>query len=233
MEEVKEVKFYAVMFDCTPDVSHLEERSHVLKYGKVVGNVPEITERWEVLLKYSPLALKKESETRWSSRREAVIVVHKHLDKIVETLNHLALDAVACPVTKSGAVLLLKSIQTFEFVAFTCFWQKIVQKIDIVSKLLQKEDTAIDVARNRLKGLTAQIKDYRGAIVNEVLEEAKQSCLALNVDPYFKKVRKRKKKGFFDEKCKDESSEISQHKKFKLALLQGNDRIKAELERRF
>ncbi|GBO38571.1 hypothetical protein AVEN_20759-1 [Araneus ventricosus] len=106
-------------------------------------------------------------------------------------------------------------------------------KIDIVSKLLQKEDTAIDVARNLLKGLTAQIKDRRGAIVNEVLEEAKQSCLALNVDPYFKKVRKRKKKRFFDEKCKDESSEISQHKKFKLALLQGNDRIKAELERRF
>ncbi|GBO18238.1 hypothetical protein AVEN_13119-1 [Araneus ventricosus] len=34
----------------------------------------------------------------------------------------------------------------------------------------------------------------------------------------------------FDE---DESSEISQHKKFKLALLQVNDRIEAELERRF
>ncbi|GBL88188.1 hypothetical protein AVEN_117779-1 [Araneus ventricosus] len=62
------------------------------------------TNKWEVLLKYSPLALKKESDTRWPSRREAVTNVHKHSDKIVEALNHLALDAVSSPETKSGAV---------------------------------------------------------------------------------------------------------------------------------
>ncbi|GBL89044.1 hypothetical protein AVEN_255189-1 [Araneus ventricosus] len=76
------------------------------------------------------------------------------------------------------------------------------------------------------------VEVHRSSIVNEVLEEAKQSCLALNVDQSFKEVRKRKKK-FFDEKCEDESSEISRHKKFKFALLQVNDRIETELERRF
>ncbi|GBM45892.1 hypothetical protein AVEN_211962-1 [Araneus ventricosus] len=90
--------------------------------------------------------------------------------------------------------------------------------------MLQKEDKAIDDACNLLNGLIAQIKD-------EVLEEAKQSCLDLNVDPSLKEVRKRKKKRFFNEKCEDENTEISQHKKFKLALLQVNDRIEAELER--
>ncbi|GBM53059.1 hypothetical protein AVEN_58782-1 [Araneus ventricosus] len=43
--EVKEAKYYAVMFDCTPDVSHLEQMSQVLRYVRVVGNVPEITKR--------------------------------------------------------------------------------------------------------------------------------------------------------------------------------------------
>ncbi|GBN55111.1 hypothetical protein AVEN_127611-1 [Araneus ventricosus] len=99
------------------------------------------TNRWEVLLKFPPLALKKESDTRWSSRREPITVVHKHLVKIVEAVNLLALDAVSSPKTKSGAVSLLKGIQTFEFVAFTCFWQKTFKKIDIVSKMLQKEDS--------------------------------------------------------------------------------------------
>ncbi|GBN96111.1 hypothetical protein AVEN_169974-1 [Araneus ventricosus] len=80
------------------------------------------TNRWEGLLKYSPLALIKESDTRWSSHREAVTVVHKHLGKIVEALNYLALDAVSSPETKYMSVSLLKRIQTFEFVAFTCFW---------------------------------------------------------------------------------------------------------------
>ncbi|GBN54559.1 hypothetical protein AVEN_136131-1 [Araneus ventricosus] len=46
MEEVKEAKHYAVRFDCTPVVSHLEQRSRVLRYVRVVGNVPEITERF-------------------------------------------------------------------------------------------------------------------------------------------------------------------------------------------
>ncbi|GBN68159.1 Zinc finger MYM-type protein 1 [Araneus ventricosus] len=45
MEEAEEAKYYAVMFDCTPDVSHLEQMSQVLRYVRVVGNVPEITER--------------------------------------------------------------------------------------------------------------------------------------------------------------------------------------------
>ncbi|GBM80856.1 Putative protein in type-1 retrotransposable element R1DM [Araneus ventricosus] len=106
----------------------------------------QIIKRWEVLLKYSTLALKKESYTRWSSHREAVTVVLKNLDKIVDALNHLALDAVSRPQTKFGAVSLLKSIQTFEFIAFTCFWQKALKKLDIVSKMLQKEDIAIYVA---------------------------------------------------------------------------------------
>ncbi|GBN57336.1 hypothetical protein AVEN_132493-1 [Araneus ventricosus] len=80
------------------------------------------TNRWEDLLKYSPLALKKESDTLWSSRREAVTVFHKHFDKIVEALNHLPLDAVSSPERKSVSVSVLKSVQTFEFAAFTCFW---------------------------------------------------------------------------------------------------------------
>ncbi|GBM36403.1 hypothetical protein AVEN_57986-1, partial [Araneus ventricosus] len=161
MEEVKEAKYYDVMFDCTPGVSHIEQMSQVLRYVRVVGNVPEITER------------------------------------------------------------------------FIDFFTKTFKKIDIVSKMLHKEKIAIDLACNFLQGLTAQIKDWRGTTVNEVLEEAKQSCLALNVDPSFKEVRKRKKKSFFDEKCEDDSSEISRHKKLKFASLQVNDRIEAQLERRF
>ncbi|GBM92858.1 hypothetical protein AVEN_246784-1 [Araneus ventricosus] len=69
--------------------------------------------------------------------------------------------------------------------------------------MLQEEDIAIDVTCNLLKGLNAPIKDCRSTIVNEILEEAKQPCLALNVDPSFKEVRKKKKIRLFDEKCEE------------------------------
>ncbi|GBO01102.1 hypothetical protein AVEN_154741-1 [Araneus ventricosus] len=139
MEEVKKAKCYAVTFDCTPDVSHLEQMSQVSRYVRGVGNVPNITERFIDFLpastnrrggfiKVFTTGTKKEGDTRWSTRREAVTVVYKHLDKIVEALNQMLLDAVSSPETKSGVVSLLKSIHTFEFVAFTCFWQKTFKK---------------------------------------------------------------------------------------------------------
>ncbi|GBL81098.1 hypothetical protein AVEN_83163-1 [Araneus ventricosus] len=110
-------------------------------------------------------------------------------------------------------------------------WTHITPPITpLLSKIVQKGQSS-DIEtdgrrqlRNNYNKFLLPIKDCRGTIVNEVLEEAEQSC---------KEVRKRKKKRFFDKKCKDESSEIFQHKKFKLALLQVNDRIEAELERRF
>ncbi|GBN56961.1 hypothetical protein AVEN_217512-1 [Araneus ventricosus] len=46
MEEVKEGKYYDVMFDCTPDISHPEQMSQILRYVRVVVTVPEITERF-------------------------------------------------------------------------------------------------------------------------------------------------------------------------------------------
>ncbi|GBN60740.1 hypothetical protein AVEN_197604-1 [Araneus ventricosus] len=62
MEEVKEAKYYVVMFECTPDVSHLEQISQVLKYVRVVGNVPEITERF---IDFLPSWVPYESESEW------------------------------------------------------------------------------------------------------------------------------------------------------------------------
>ncbi|GBL79950.1 hypothetical protein AVEN_28989-1 [Araneus ventricosus] len=74
--------------------------------------------------------------------------------------------------------------------------------------------------------LAKQGSPLRGS--NETLDFSYPRC-----DPSFKETRKRKKKRFFEEKCENESSEISQHKKFKLDLLQVNDRTEAELERQF
>ncbi|GBM84249.1 hypothetical protein AVEN_162144-1 [Araneus ventricosus] len=96
--------------------------------------------------------------------------------------------------------------------------------IPLLSKIVQKGQSSDIETDGRRQLRNYAYKDCRGTIVNEVLEVAEQSC---------KEVRKRKKKTFFDKKCEDESSEIFQHKKFKLVLLQVNDRVEAELERRF
>ncbi|GBM76028.1 hypothetical protein AVEN_53903-1 [Araneus ventricosus] len=59
----------------------------------------------------------------------------------------------------------------------------------------------------------------------------KQNNLVLT--RFLRRQGRGRRKDFLTKKCEDESSEISQHKKFKVPLLQVNDRIEAELDGRF
>ena len=44
LNDIKEAKYYTIMFDCTPDVSHTEQMSQVIRYVKKCGDVCEIKE---------------------------------------------------------------------------------------------------------------------------------------------------------------------------------------------
>lgn len=44
LNDIKEAKYYTIMFDCTPDVSHTEQMSQVIRYVKQCGDVCEIKE---------------------------------------------------------------------------------------------------------------------------------------------------------------------------------------------
>lgn len=44
LNDIKEAKYYTIMFDCTPDVSHTEQMSQVIRYVKRTGDVCEIKE---------------------------------------------------------------------------------------------------------------------------------------------------------------------------------------------
>lgn len=78
------------------------------------------TNRWDVLKKHVPLSLKLQSNTRWSAKREAVLVVYKHLGQIIDALNELFASEMATAETRSESMSLLKNIKKFEFIV--CFW---------------------------------------------------------------------------------------------------------------
>lgn len=41
---IKEAKYYTIMFDCIPEVSHTEQTSQIIRYVKRTGDVCEIKE---------------------------------------------------------------------------------------------------------------------------------------------------------------------------------------------
>ena len=95
------------------------------------------TLRWEELKEALPITVKRESETRWSTRSECVKAIHEGLDNLVNLLEKMSDDATETHETRGDAVILLKNILSFNFLVFISFWYEILKKIDRVQKRLQ------------------------------------------------------------------------------------------------
>lgn len=70
--------------------------------------------------------VKRESETRWSARIQAVSVIVDGLENIVELLEKLAEDTTTTSDTRSEATILLQNILTFSFITLVHFWYEIL-----------------------------------------------------------------------------------------------------------
>jgi len=113
--EIKESKYIAIILDCTPDVSHQEQMTVVIRTVSVkkkteirehflefliapestcfFGNVQKLytlfsgsPQRWTILKKHVDITLKSWSETRWESRVNSIEPLRYQTDKVRETL---------------------------------------------------------------------------------------------------------------------------------------------------
>ena len=80
--------------------------------------------------------MKRQCQTRWSSRYDAAEVMYEELDKVIASLDDL-LEGDYSRDTKSDAEALLHSIQQFPFISLLNFWYPILKLLDKVLKRLQ------------------------------------------------------------------------------------------------
>ena len=92
--------------------------------------------RLEMLKSFISLTVKRQCQTRWSSRYDAVEAMYEELDKVIASLDHL-LEGDYSRDTKSDAGALLHSIQQFPFISLLNFWYPILKSVDKVLKRLQ------------------------------------------------------------------------------------------------
>lgn len=84
------------------------------------------------------LDLKKLCPTRWSSRHESVRAVKNRQPNIIRLLTKLSLTK------QTGAAGLLSRVKTFEFTLTLVFWEKLLDKAQSVTNMLQTKN--IDLA---------------------------------------------------------------------------------------
>lgn len=145
------------------------------------------TYRWSVLKKHvTSLTVKQPSETRWESRIDAISPIRYQIGEIYDALFELAVDVQVDALGKNMASILANKLKNFKFMCCLIIWHNILFKINIVSKLLQKENFNILEASKCIRNLLDYFREMRSERGFEgIVVDARELAEVLDVDPEF------------------------------------------------
>ncbi|XP_022830235.1 zinc finger MYM-type protein 1-like [Spodoptera litura] len=149
--------------------------------------------RWDLLKKYViNLTLKPLSETRWSSRIDAIKPLFTNLPEIYDALYEITNNLSYDPKAKYDAKCLAEKICTFSFICSLNVWHIILTKVNFVSKILQSVDMNLQVALDALTDLKKiLIKIRTDTNFEEIVSDAKKIAEKLDVETEFETSRSR------------------------------------------
>ncbi|KYN27536.1 Zinc finger MYM-type protein 5 [Trachymyrmex cornetzi] len=141
--------------------------------------------RWSLINKHVPeLKLKPLSDTRWSSRVDAVKPLRYHICKIFDALIEIYENTSEFDVTTTHkAHSLTLNIQNYKFICSTIIWFDILNEINSLSKMMQNPTMNVKLCIGLLKNLIDSFKNDRSnANFNKILEEANKIAMDLNIE---------------------------------------------------
>ena len=176
------------------------------------------THRWDVLRTYvkglSPTAL---SVTRWESHIESVKAIRSQVAELRDALIEISNTSKDDVVMAEAKGLCFNALEDFEFLISLCIWYKILDKVNWVSQVLQKEEIDLENAIIKIKELILFFEELREDGFLDLIEEGKELAKKVGIEPAFtvKRVVRRKKQ--FDEDVGEDANESqSPQEKFKV-----------------
>lgn len=152
--------------------------------------------RWAILISHiDNLTLKPLSNTRWESRIEAIKPLKVNNLEIYQALLEITNDKSKDMDTRVQANNLISKITSFKFLCSIFIWYDILIKINMISKMMQNPTINIQTIMENVKHLTTYLENYRSdQNFEQIINSATEAANALDVDPVFPEVRRRKKK---------------------------------------
>ena len=137
------------------------------------------------------VCLKSETETRWSSRNDAIKVVSDHVVDTIDLLEDMSEDLDGTVETRSEAHELLARLLTYQFLTLQNFWSNVLGRIDRIQKRLQDPSMNFHDAAKDLESLGNALASERNDIVEAAILDRERLCDILNVA--FEKRRSRRR----------------------------------------
>ncbi|XP_047142376.1 uncharacterized protein LOC124816736 [Hydra vulgaris] len=105
--------------------------------------------------------VKREAETRWSAKAEAVKAISEGITEVVKLLESLSDYISQTMDTRNEAGTLLQNILKFDVIVLLHFWDNIFGKVDRVQKRLQDPTINFKDAASDMEMLENYLKEFR------------------------------------------------------------------------
>ena len=125
-------------------------------------------------------AVKREAETRWSAKAEAVKAISEGVTELVEPLESLS-DDISQTMDTNEAGTLLQNILKFNFIVLLHFWNNILGKVDRVQKRLQDPTMNFKDAVSDMEMLENYLKEFRDHLCQNAIEYSKGICMVAEI----------------------------------------------------
>lgn len=164
--------------------------------------------RWSVLKTHiENLNIKSVSETRWSSRIDAIKPLRYNLKNVLSALEEIInSDTNFDFSTKHSAQVLYEKIYDYSFICSIMIWYEILFQVNITSKIVQDPKSDIKSCIENLQILKQFFINFRSDTkFDNIIQSAKELAENLGLEAQIGCTRRRKKKRLFNYESEDET----------------------------
>jgi hypothetical protein len=181
---------------CNMEKSCVKARNFFAYVQKVYTLFLGSKHRWDALRTYvKGLSLKALSVTRWESHIESVKVIRSQVSELRDALIEISNSSKEDVVMAEAKGLCKNAFEDFEFLISLCIWYEILNKVNWVSRVFQKEKIDLENAIIKIKELILFFEKLREDGFLDLMEEGRELARKVGIDPEFiiKSVVRRKK----------------------------------------